>query len=275
MKSALEYAVRRWGSLSFALAAAADGARNCWRRARRRPASRMLIDGVEFPEPARRDADTASYYRARVLSRRYLSAEVAWPFPRIVAGPDPGKLRPPLVLATFHMGPLPALGALVQRLPGPAAIVTNRPGVPTRRAAVLGSEGEGRRVAAVTAAARILRSGGFALLVLDGPGTARVPLTLFGHESSVSAGAFALARLAGAPVLPIAARWQGAGVRFEYGDLIPSGAAEVMAASVAAWLEGYLRRNPGELTPPVARLLGSAGPLRRPAPEAARSVYQR
>ncbi len=219
----------------------------------------MLIGGVEFPRPARRAADTASYYRARVLSKRYLSAGVAWPFPRVVAGPDPSRLSPPLVLATFHIGPLPALGALVQRLPGPAAIVTNVSGVPTRGAAVLSAKGsEGHRVAAATEAARILRSGGFALLAVDGFATARVPVTLFGRETSLSAGAFALARLAGAPVLPIAARWQGMGVRFEYGDLIPSGAAEAMAASVAVWLEGYLYRNPGELTPAVAKLLRSA-----------------
>jgi lauroyl/myristoyl acyltransferase len=113
-------------------------------------------------------------------------------------------------------------------------------------------------VAATIEAARILRGGGFALLAVDGVGTARVPVTLFGTETSVSAGAFALARLAGAPVLPIAVRWQGSGVRFDTGDLIPSGAAEEMAASVAAWLEGYLDRNPGELTPPVAKLLSSA-----------------
>ena len=65
------------------------------------------------------------------------------------------------------------------------------------------------------------------------------------------------------------------GVRFEYGDLIPSGAAEAMAASVAAWLEGYLRRNPGELTPQVAKLLGFTRPASGPTSAAGGSVYQR
>lgn len=276
MRSALEHAVRRWGRLSFALAAAADGALNPWRRARRRRAPPLLIRGVEFPRPPRRAFDTPGYYRGRVLSKRYLSPGVAWPFPAVVAGPDPCTLRPPLVLATFHIGPLPALGALVQRLPGPAAIVTNRPGVPTRGAAVLSATGsEGQRVAAATEAARIVRSGGFALLLVDGVGNARVPITLFGHETSLAAGAFALARLAGAPVLPIAVRWQGMHVRFECGDLIPSAAAETMAASVAAWLEGYLYRNPGEFTRAIATLLRPDPVTGRPASAAGGYVYQR
>jgi hypothetical protein len=251
--------VLRWGRLGFALAALADGARNCARRLRGPAAAVELIGGVEFRSPALRLAETSSYYRARVLRKRYRSPEVAWPFPRVAGGPEPLTLRAPLILATFHLGPLPALGALVQRLPAPTAILMNATGVPQRRAELLGTEGsEAQRVAAFTEAARILRGGGFVLVVVDGFGSARLPVTLFDREASISAGAFRLARLGGAAMLPIAVRWQGSGVRFDAGAPIAPGDPGAMAAALAAWLEGYLRRHPEELTFPVARLLGSA-----------------
>ncbi len=249
----------RCGRLGFALAALADGARNCARRLRGAAAAVEPIGGVEFHSPALRLAETSSYYRARVLRKRYRSPEVAWPFPRAVGGPDPLTLRAPLILATFHLGPLPALGALVQRLPGPAGILMNASGVPQRRAKLLGAEGsEAQRVGAFTEAVRILRDDGFVLVVVDGFGSARLPVRLFDREASISAGAFRLARLGGAAMLPIAVRWQGGGVRFDTGEPIVPGEAGAMAADLAAWLEGYLRRHPEELTLPVARLLGSA-----------------
>lgn len=113
-------------------------------------------------------------------------------------------------------------------------------------------------MAAFTEAARILRGGGAVLLVVDGFGSARVPMRLFDRDVMVSAGAFRLARLAGAPILPIAVRWRGRGVSFDTGGSIRPGEPEAMAAALAAWLEDYLRRRPGELTYPLVRLLRSA-----------------
>jgi lauroyl/myristoyl acyltransferase len=119
--------------------------------------------------------------------------------------------------------------------------------------------GEGQRIAATTEAARILRGGGFTLLVVDGLGTAQVPATIFGRAVSLSAGAFALARLSDAPILPVAVRWHGGAVRITAGAPISPGEATEMAAALARWLETYLREHPGELTFTVAKLLRAAG----------------
>jgi hypothetical protein len=120
----------RWGGLSYALATAADRARNVVRRVRGLAPPVEPIGGVEFRRPAMRLTELSSYYRARVLRKRYRDGAVAWPFPRVVSGPDPRALSTPLILATFHLGPLPALGAFVHRLPTQTGILMNARGVP-------------------------------------------------------------------------------------------------------------------------------------------------
>ncbi len=220
----------------------------------------LLVSGVAFATPTTRRRDTGTYYRERVLRLRYLNPSVAWPYPRLISGPDPGTMPSPAVLATFHMGTLSALGALLERLPAPVSILLGGGRATARRSRYLRtSEGEEQRVGAVMQAIRTLRQGGFALVVADGPGTARVEQTLLGHPISLPSGAFAMARLSGAVLVPVAARWRGPGVEIVAGDPIPPAAEATMASALVSWLERYLREHPEEFSHPLARLLGVRG----------------
>lgn len=162
-----------------------------------------------------------------------------------------------MVLATFHMGPLPALGAFVGQLPGPVCVLVGGGEIVTRKAVYVRTlDGEAQRTGAFTEAVHTLRDRGYALVVVDGVGTGLIQETLLGRPISVSRGAFALSRLAQAPLLPVAVRWRGAAVEILAGDPIPPAGEAAMAAELVAWLERYLRRYPGELSYPLARLLG-------------------
>ena len=113
-------AVLRSGRLAFVTRQLlADGVRNGIRRVRGPGAPVESIGGIAFRRPALRPIEMGSYYRARVLRLRYRSPDVAWPFPRVVGGPDPLTLRAPLVLATFHLGPLPGARRVRAASPGP------------------------------------------------------------------------------------------------------------------------------------------------------------
>lgn len=221
----------------------------------------LLVSGVAFAMPAARRRDTGTYYRERVLRLRCLSPTVAWPYPRLVWGPDPMAMPSPAVLATFHVGTPSAFGVLLERLPAPVSILLGAGRVTARRSRYLRtSEGEEQRVAAVMQAIRTLRHGGFVLIVADGPGTARVEQTLLGRPISLPGGAFAMSRLSGAVLVPVVARWRGAAVEILAGDPIPPAAEATMAGALVRWLERYLRDHPGDLSYPLARMLGVLGP---------------
>ncbi len=195
-------------------------------------------------------------------------------------------LRPPLILGTFHVGALHALGAALERLPGPVLALRQgplyRPRPPLEIATTAGDE-QGRAAAFQRAVAQ-LKSGGFVALALDlpvGPGL-RVPC--LGRELEMGRGPFALARMTGAPLVPLVARWAVGGVEVRVGEeLVPAASAaakcmgwtqdlastvaapdgsellaessaakcirweESLAAAAAGWLERYLRESPGEL----------------------------
>jgi hypothetical protein len=200
------------------------------------------------------------------LSRRWPSPEqVQTLFPRqgvdpvrplVRAGADFGALRPPLVLGFFHVGAVQALGVAVERLPGPVLVLRqgsiHTPRPPVR---VESTEGDGqRRAASFRRALDHLAEGGFVVMALDivpGPGF-RVPC--LGRSIELARGPFALARIAGAPMRPLVARWQGGGVAAEAGEVIAAEAMpdreaweEALAAEAARWLERYLLESPAEL----------------------------
>ena len=173
-------------------------------------------------------------------------------------------LRPPLILGTFHVGAVQALGAAIERLPGPVlvlrlgALYSPRPPVE-----ILSTEGDDqRRALAFQRALAHLAAGGFVVLALDGaPGPGlRVPC--LGRTLELARGPFALARLTGAPLVPLVARWRKSEVEAEVGVAIGGMMEEgALAASAARWLEGYLMEAPEEigfglvralLTPPHA-----------------------
>lgn len=232
---------------AFSMAGALGSLRN--RLSRRWPEPeqvRALFPALSLPEAARvawRIAALEARNRLLVRCIRQGARPVA-EVPEAFAA-----LRPPLVLGTFHVGAVHALGPALERLPGPVLALRQgllyAAGPPLE---VVSTEGdEQSRAAVVLRAVSHLRAGGFVVLALDaatGPGLA-VPC--LGRTLELARGPFALARLAGAPIVPLAARWRHDRVEVRTGqELAPAGEAE-MAASAARWLESYLLESPAEL----------------------------
>jgi hypothetical protein len=181
------------------------------------------------------------------------------------------SLRPPLVLGFFHVGPVQALSALFERLPAP--VMALRHGIlhavepPLTLVTTEGNEQ--RRAAVFQRALAFLADGGFVALALDVvPGTGLTAPCL-GRALPLARGPFALARLAGVPLVPFVARWRRGGIEPALGAPLaaptigPAGdnlAWEgALAAAAGRWLEGYLEAAPAELGLGLLhRLLGAA-----------------
>jgi hypothetical protein len=165
-------------------------------------------------------------------------------------------LRPPLVLGSFHVGAVQALGAAIERLPGPVLVL--RMGslyTPSPPVEVVSTEGDDQpRAAAFQRALVHLDGGGFVVLAFDlapGPGL-RAPC--LGRTLELARGPFALARLTGAPLRPLVARWRRSTVVVTVGEALagdPSSGPEAreseLAAAAARWLERHLLESPAEL----------------------------
>lgn len=223
-----------------------------------RPPRTLTIGGVRFPHPGPGNRHAPGHLRDQAVRLRPRVPQDRPPW-RIV-GVDPATLTPPLVLVRFHLEPVIRLRPFVMNLPGPTVIAVDSPAVeratPWQNTVMHPTRTEADRVHAFVDALHALRAGGFALIAVDGAGSSQVPATIFGRQVALSRGAFALANLAGAPVLPIAARWRRTAVEIVGGELIPPEDPAVMAESLGRWLEDYLRRHPQEFSVGLASLLG-------------------
>lgn len=230
---------------AFSLAGALGSLRNRLSRRWPEPAQVRAL----FPALSRSEAARVAWRIAALEARnRLLVRCIRQGGQPVVEVPESfASLRPPLLLGTFHVGAVHALGPALERLPGP--VLALRQGrLYTGTLEVRSTEGdEQSRAAVLHRALGHLRAGGFVVLALDaatGPGLA-VPC--LGRELELARGPFALARLAGVPIVPLAARWGQERVEVRTGDaIIPAGEAE-MAASAARWLESYLLESPAEL----------------------------
>ena len=145
----------------------------------------------------------------------------------------------PLIAGTFHIGPVHALGAALESLPAPLLALRNATPVPS---------GEQERAAKFYEAATWLRNGGVVLMALDPQYATRIHVPFFGGTLGLARGAFALARLTGAPIVPVVARWRGTRVDVVSGQPFDGGDERGLAASAARWLEEHLRANPDEIS---------------------------
>ena len=240
---------RRWPRPSYAVASVADRIRTATRRRRGIP---LRIGPLQ---------DSPEYYRLRVLRHGFRDPRSRWPYPRLLSEPDPRLLEGPLLLATFHLGTPVTLGAVIERLPGHKLAMFNshglaRPGMPT----VDLSAGETRRVAAVMRALATLRAGGVVVTVADGNSAATIQAELLGRLVRLPRGTFAIARMAGAPILPITARWRGRGIEIVTGQPIEPATEAAMAQALADWLGGYLAAHPEQVMIPIVNLLRRGRP---------------
>jgi hypothetical protein len=249
--------VPRHPALAFSGASALGSLRN--RLSRRWPSPEQVLS--LFPHLDRREAEHVAWkiggFEARnrllIASLQRTGLEQVRP---LVRPSGISELRPPLILGFFHVGATEALGAAIERLPGPVLLVRQgSPYTPTPPVYLETTEGDGqRRAAAFRRTLSHLSHGGFVVVALDvvpGPGF-RVPC--LGRTIELARGPFAMARLTGAPLVPLAARWRRSGVEIEVGEALagdPGTGSEAMeralAASAAGWLERYLLESPAEL----------------------------
>jgi hypothetical protein len=181
------------------------------------------------------------YFRRRVTAVATWHPRQAWPFPCRVTGADPGSVPPPMILVSFHFGRVKSLGPLFEQLPGKVLILEHekdlsppRPGVER----VTTGGGEMARIAAARRAADLLREDGFVFMLLDrGGDTAKTPIALFDRTFLLSSGAFQLARITGAPIMPVIAEWREGRLEIMLGTPIAPTEEAAMANTLASWLE--------------------------------------
>jgi hypothetical protein len=179
-------------------------------------------------------------------------------------------LRAPAILVGWHVGPPFALIGAFEAIGLPVLLL--------RRASRFGSTpgldaaaldgGPRERSAAFRRAVARLRAGGVVFVMADAGDVGQTaPVACFGRARSMARGPFALARLTGAPIVPIAARLddrQRVGVAIG-SALAGAGDGDALEASLAAgaatWLEGYVRATPGQLRRCVLAWLLAAPPI--------------
>ncbi|HEY0631088.1 MAG TPA: hypothetical protein VGC98_03455 [Thermoleophilaceae bacterium] len=177
-------------------------------------------------------------------------------FPPLVPNPQLSGLRPPLVLASFHVGPWPAAAAALVELPGHVLGLDRGQFGPLPNLTVLpGGEDTGARAAAFYRALSALRSGGFAFITVDAFhkeefDVASIEVPMLGRTLPLARGAFALARIACVPIVPIVVRWRGTAMEVELGTTMQVGAGgeRSLAEAAASWIERYVRARPGEMS---------------------------
>lgn len=179
--------------------------------------------------------------------------------------------RTPLVAVLAHLGAGRGASAAFEKLGVPARIATLRP-----PPAVMGCV-RSERVDDATRAARFLRraaadleKGVVPMVPFDGALAGTIPVSFLGRQLEVGRGLpFLAAR--GARLLPVTSRWVGNSGRIEttIHPPIPELGAQPsedlereFVEMIAAWFEGYVRRNPGELRLWKLRDLYAAKPAR-------------
>jgi lauroyl/myristoyl acyltransferase len=177
-------------------------------------------------------------------------------YPRLVRNAQLTALRPPLVLASFHVGPWPALAAALVELPGEVLALDRGQFGPLPHLTMLaGGEDTGARAAAFNRALGALRSGGFVFVTVDAFhqqefDVASIEVPVLGRTLPLARGAFALARIARVPIVPIVARWRGTALEVELGPALRVGAGgeRSLAEAAGSWIERYVRARPGEMS---------------------------
>lgn len=170
------------------------------------------------------------------------------------------ELRPPMIVSTFHIGPTFGLGVLSEWLQGKTLVLRGPqfPIDPAMRGSVNFVEGtDQQRAASFHRAIEQLRENGFILIALDPwEAPSRIAVPFLRGTLHLARGAFAMARIARVPIVPLVARWAGREIELVVGDPLPTSDDEQeLAASAAKWLERYLVESPGELSYRILQLM--------------------
>jgi len=169
------------------------------------------------------------------------------------------RLRPPMIVSTFHIGPTLGLGVLSERMQGETLVLrgTQFPVDGHARHNLNLIEGtDQQRAATFHRAIERLRQNGFVVLALDPHEAHRIAAPFLGRTLQLARGPFAMARIARVPIVPLVARWAGNEIELIVGEPLPVlDDEQALAASAAQWLESYLRESPGELSGRILELM--------------------
>jgi hypothetical protein len=242
--------------MTYVVATALDLRQSRRRRRNLDSSPRQWLGELDFPVAALDDWENGARRRNAAFRAQLSRAQSRCP--RLAPGFDPRSLHPPLVLASFHLGAGTPLQALYPRLEADVLVMAREqpssgPGVrfvwgPRDSPDPASGFGEWGRARAMTEGVRALRAGEFLVVAVDFAGTTSVAAHLFGYPVAIRGGAFACSRLAGAPMVPITARWRGPRVEIICGDPIAPAADTEMAEALMRWIEDYLRENPDHIS---------------------------
>ena len=86
------------------------------------------------------------------------------------------------------------------------------------------------------------------MIAVDPQSSTGSPVPFLGSQLALARGAFAIARLAEVPLIPVAARWEGRTIAFTAGPRLTGTDETMLACAAAAWLETYVREHPAEFS---------------------------
>jgi lauroyl/myristoyl acyltransferase len=173
--------------------------------------------------------------------------------PPVVARPERG-----LILVAFHIGAHFGVGAALHRWGTPVLTLRDLPlGDADSRARTL-------KLAIDTVKAR-----GVVMAAIDGPGgVSSTSVPCLGRRIVIRRGPLVIARLTGAPLVPVVAQWTEHGrIRILTGGPFSLPATDdpaferAAALAIARWLERHLTMFPGDLWPYTLRNLLASPPL--------------
>jgi hypothetical protein len=155
------------------------------------------------------------------------------------------RLRPPMIIGTFHIGPTLGLGVLSEWLDGETLVLRGSVGTTDQQ-----------RAATFHRAIEMLRANGSVVIALDPNEAQRIAVPFLGRTLHLARGPFAMARIARVPIVPLVARWNGNAIELIVGEPLPiSDDEQSLAESAGRWLEGYLREWPGEISYRIRELM--------------------
>jgi lauroyl/myristoyl acyltransferase len=234
----------------------------------RRP-SRAMLRSL-FPDLSRRDTGRVlrriwTTYARTLLLGGWIRRAGREPMRMLVRENDAiHRLRPPLIVSTFHIGPTLGLGVLSERMQGETLVLrgTQFPLDRATRENVNLIEGtDQQRAATFHRTIEHLRQNGSVILALDPHEAHRLAAPFFGRTLQLARGPFAMARIARVPIVPLVARWVGKEIELIAGEPFPVlDGEQALAALAAQWLENYLRESPGELSARILELMRESGP---------------
>jgi lauroyl/myristoyl acyltransferase len=167
----------------------------------------------------------------------------------------------PTIVVFWHMGAARSVETAVAKLGCSVlcASIQSPPGPdPGFRRLPVSNAASGTRF--LMEALRELKRGGVPVLAVDGPGGKSRRTPFLGRSLPVPTGVSALARMAGARIVPATSRWVGASSAIEVNlhDPLPDPVADLatpeeweheLAVSAMRWFEHHLRTHPEDLRP--------------------------